>query len=152
MNQKEKIISILKENNIDFEIIKRNPENAFKNEKEENDFWDQAVKTLICYDKKKNIHIFMIPVSATLNQVAARKIIHSNKMRFVSREILMEEFQLIIGAISPLQMLGKGNMILDEKLNKFDQVTISSGELGSGIQIKKSDLILLVKPTISNIT
>ncbi len=149
---REKVILFLEEKNVPYETIEKEKILSLATKEEKNAFWSRAVKTLICYDKKDNIHIFMLPMNENLHQNKARKLIESNKMRFVSAKILTEEFGLTIGAISPLQLLDKGSMYMDQNLNKHESLTISSGILDSGIKIKKDDLLRLTDPTFGDIT
>lgn len=154
MSNREKSISILNQHAIPFEILEHSKKvyTCDATAVERKVSLEQVVKTLICYDKKKAIHIFMVPGSKSLDQKKARKVIGSNKMKFVPKEILEEEFGLIIGAISALLMIGKGNMILDKKLASLDFVTISTGEPGSGIMINTKDFIELINCRKDDIT
>lgn len=113
---------------------------------------DQVVKTLICFDKKKNIHVFMIPGSTSLDQKKARQVISSNKMRFVDRQFLEQEYGLIIGAISPLLMIGNGRFWFDRKFTEHEYLTISTGEPGSGLRLKTSDLMALIDCELCDIS
>ncbi len=151
-NIKEQSKIILESNTIEFEWVERPKENNVIPQEKIQKFWDSAVKTLVCKDKKKNIHILMLPMSAELDQALARKAIGSNKMRFVSRDILMEKYGLTIGAISPLPFINECHMVLDEKLTNYTHLTISSGELGSGIRLKKDDLLSLTQADIETIS
>ncbi len=154
MTNREKSIQILGEKGIAYEVLEHSKkvyicaDTATERKVELN----QVVKTLIFYDKKKRIHVFMVPGDQSLNQKKARHAIQSNKMKFVDRGILEQDFGLIIGAISPLLMLGKARLLMDEKLTVPTELTISTGEPGSGIKLKTSDLLVLLACEVVDIT
>lgn len=154
MTNREKTLAILNENEISFEVLEHSKkvytcdETALERKVD----LSQVTKTLLCYDKRKNIVGFLIPGNTSLNQRKARKVVQSNKLRFIDRDFLTQEFGLIIGAISPLLMLGKATFYMDEKLNEVEELTISSGEAGSGIRLLSKSLQELVGVVLCDIT
>ncbi len=154
MTNREKSIEILNQNNVSFEVLEHSKKvyTCDATAVERKVPLNQVVKTLICYDKKKRIHIFMIPGSESLDQKKARKLIGSNKMKFVPSNVLETEFGLIIGAISALLLIGKGNMLMDSKLADSEFVTISTGEPGSGLKLRTPDFKKLIECNIGEIT
>lgn len=143
MDNRHKSISLLESANIPFEIIEHSKKvyTCAETAVERKVPLDQVVKTLICYDKRKNVNVFLVAGGQSLNQKKARQHIKSNKLKFVDRSILENDYGLIIGAISPLLMIGKGRLVMDQYLQTKDFLTISSGEPGSGIKLNSQDLI-----------
>ena len=154
MTNRDKSIGYLKSKGIGFEVLEHSKKVYTCSETaiERKVSLDQVVKTLICFDKKKNIHVFMVPGSQSLDQKKARQVISSNKMRFVDRQFLEQEFGLIIGAISPLLMIGNGRFWFDQRFTAHQYVTISTGEPGSGLRLKTSDLIELIDCELCDIS
>ncbi len=154
MSNREKTLAILNDKAIDFEILEHSKAvyTCAETALERKVSLDQVTKTLLCYDKHKNVLAFLIPGSCGLNQKKARKVVGSNKLRFIPKEIVTEEYGLIIGAISPLLMLGKARFFMDEKLTQHEFLTMSSGEAGSGVKLKMVDLKAVVDVEVCDIT
>ncbi len=109
---------------------------------------NQITKCMLCYDKKKNLIAFLVPGSGTLDFKKARKAIQSNKMSWVKPEILQENYGLTIGAISPVQLIGKARFVIDQILFEQEEIAISSGQPGSGVMLLSKDLIQICEAEV----
>ena len=154
MTNREKSIAFFLEKGVSHQIIEHSKEVFICTDTavERNVLLSQVVKTLIFYDKKKQIHVFMVPGDQSLNQRKARHAMKSNKMKFVDKAVLEQEFGLIIGAISPILMIGKARLFMDAKLAVQEVLTISTGNPGSGIKLSREDLVRVLKCEIVDIT
>jgi prolyl-tRNA editing enzyme YbaK/EbsC (Cys-tRNA(Pro) deacylase) len=56
-----------------------------------------------------------------------------------------------VGAISPIQFLGKARFYLDQTVLGEEYIDISSGSPDAGLELKTRDLIDLIKPVICDI-
>ncbi len=154
LNQ-QKSIDLLSQQQIFFEILEHSKKvyTCTETALERQVPLTHVVKTLLCYDKKKQLHVFMLPGSENLNPKKARKVIGSNKLHFVPKATVENDFKLIIGAISPLLLLEKnGHFFIDKKLVEQSYLTISSGVPGSGIKLNTIDLLQIIPASVADIT
>ena len=152
--KRDKVIGYLQDQGIEFEIIEH--QNAVftcaETATERKVSLEQVTKSLVCFNKKKELCCFLIPGSENLNHALARKACQSNKLRFVDKAILTEQYDLTIGAICPLQLIGKSAFFMDEKLYCQPWLTMSTGEPNSGIKLATSDLFETLQAKVYELT
>jgi len=111
----------------------------------------QILKCMVGKDTDSNIHVMLLPGNKILKIRKLRQITGGKRIELVRPEELSVKFGVTVGAISPLQFLGKAEMYLDKTSFLEETITISSGSPDAGVELKMSDLINLIKPTICDI-
>ena len=111
----------------------------------------QILKCMVGKDSDEIIYVMLISGDKKLNIKEVRKLAGGKKIVLFPRDELAEKFGLIVGAINPIQFLGKAMFYLDETILNEEYIDISSGSPNAGIELKTNDLIKLISPTICNI-
>ena len=100
----------------------------------------QIVKCMVGLDSEGNIHVMLIPGDKRLKLKRVRKVANGAKIDLVSPEALADEFRITVGAISPIQFVGKARFYMDNSLDREKLVDISSGRPDAGIELASEDL------------
>ncbi|GHU95496.1 hypothetical protein FACS1894208_08400 [Clostridia bacterium] len=148
------IIGLLKEHEIQFDITQHESK-AFSCEdvaRERRVRLSQVLKCLVCSDRDGNTYILLIPGDKFLKIKEVRRLTDGLKIDLMSHENLGELFDVIVGAISPLQFLGTAKFFMDKAVLNEEFIDISSGSPNAGFKLKTSDLVALIEPVIDDIT
>ncbi len=100
----------------------------------------QIVKCMIGETDSDSIVVMLLPGDRTLKSSKARKWLKAASLHLVPPERLAEEYALTVGAISPIQFLGKAVILMDPSVLDEEVVDISSGDPLSGVELSSSDL------------
>jgi Cys-tRNA(Pro) deacylase len=111
----------------------------------------QILKCMVGKDTAGIIHVMLIPGDKTLKIKKVRSIAGSIKIDLIPPKQLSEEFGLTVGAISPIQFLGKAKFYLDQTVLREKEIDISSGSPDAGVELKTEDLVDLIEPMICDI-
>lgn len=136
--------------NIRNEIIRqiRNQEIDYKHLVDTNA--EVGIKALILRGKnsKKNYQL-NIPANLKLDMKAVSDLV-GEKCEFEQPEVIQERFGIVIGGIPPFGQLLNLDTYYDERIQENDSVIFSCGLQNESINMKSSDLIKLVQPTIAS--
>lgn len=111
----------------------------------------QIIKCMLGSDPQENVYVMLIPGDKTLKIKKLRQLIGGVKVELIPSDMLPVMFGVIVGAISPIQFLGRAKFFLDKTVLLEDVIDISSGSPEAGVELKTSDLVNLLKPTICDI-
>jgi prolyl-tRNA editing enzyme YbaK/EbsC (Cys-tRNA(Pro) deacylase) len=100
----------------------------------------QVVKCMVGTADGEQLVVMLIPGDRRLKSSRARKHLRARSLEFLPREVLESELGLVVGAISPLQLIGRATMLMDPSVLDEELVDISSGDPMAGIELKASDL------------
>ena len=102
----------------------------------------QIVKCILLSSKKKYYYLALLPGDKRLNTSDLKKITKEKSLNFVNSEKLINVFDLIPGAVSPLsQKLDTLPKFMDRKIFDEDLVDISSGDPKVGIELESKSLL-----------
>lgn len=123
--------------------IKPHPNPVFTSEdaaKERGVRLSQIVKCMVGADPKGRLFVMMIPGDKILKIKRVRSLAGGIRIDLVEREKLAETYGVIVGAISPTQFVSIATLYMDNSIFKEEDVDISSGDPSAGIELKASDL------------
>ena len=109
------------------------------------------LKCMIGRDTVGRIYVMLIPGDKMLKIKKLRNLVGGIKINLISSEELTVDFGLVVGAISPIQFLGKAQFYLDQTVLSKEDIDISSGLMTAGVMLKTRDLIELLNPMICDI-
>jgi prolyl-tRNA editing enzyme YbaK/EbsC (Cys-tRNA(Pro) deacylase) len=135
-------------------IIKKHQNPVFTCEdaaRERNVRISQILKCMVGKDTSSNVHVMLLPGDRILKIKKVRQIAGGIKIDLVPPVELSAEFGVTVGAISPVQFLGKAKFYLDKTSLLEEIVDISSGLLDAGVELKLSSLVDLIDPIICDI-
>lgn len=100
----------------------------------------QIVKCMVGIDSKEGIHVMLIPGDRILKLKRVRSIAGGIKIDLIDAEILQRKFEVIVGAMSPTQFVGRARFYIDNTVFNEEEVDISSGDPSAGVELKSTDL------------
>ena len=105
---------------------------------------DQVFKTLVVRGERTGIHVFCIPVSATLDLKKAAKVCADKKVDMIPVKELLGLTGYIRGGCSPVGMKKKYPTWIDETALIWDEIAVSAGERGHQMILPPEPLARLV--------
>lgn len=112
----------------------------------------QIAKCMVAADPEGQLYVLLLPGDRRLKLRKARRGLGGVALRLVDREELGDRYGLIVGAISPVQLLSHGAvMVCDPTLLDEQWVDISSGDPLAGVELRSRDLVALLGATLLDI-
>jgi len=99
----------------------------------------QIVKCMVARSEQGDLCVALLPGDRTLKLRKVRKVVGS-PLALVDPEELTNDMGLTVGAISPLQLVGRARIFMDPTVLEEDLVDISSGDLRAGIELSSAEL------------
>ena len=93
----------------------------------------------------------VMPADLALDNNALRKVLGSRRLRFATKEEVVDLTGLTPGSIPPFGSLFDLQTICDERLADNEQVVFNAGSHSDSIQMKYSDYIAFEQPQIARI-
>lgn len=148
----EKIIKLLQENNVEFELTEHEPvftsEEAAKvrgiNQK-------LGTKAMIVRTKAEN-YIFAIPADKMIDMKKVKKLFLVRDASLLSREDAERLTGLKMGCVPPLGLLFGLQTFVDDGVLGNEEIYFSPGSHTHTIKMKSADLVKITKPEIIQIT
>jgi Cys-tRNA(Pro)/Cys-tRNA(Cys) deacylase len=103
----------------------------------------QIVKCMVARSEQGDLCVALLPGDRTLKLRKVRKVVGS-PLALVDPEELANEMGLTVGAISPLQLVGKARIFMDPTVLEEELVDISSGDLRAGIELPSKALLAVL--------
>ena len=100
----------------------------------------QIVKCMVGTTDRGQMVVMLLPGDRTLKSSKARKHLGAGGLALVDPERLAGDLGLTVGAISPLQLLGRATMLMDPTVLEEELVDISAGDPMIGVELASKDL------------
>jgi len=107
----------------------------------------QIVKCMVGRDPTGGLHVMLLPGDKTLKLRKARQAAGGRRIELVPREGLEVQFGATVGAISPVQYVGRAAIYMDTTVLREEFVDISSGEPDAGVELRARDLLRVLGAT-----
>lgn len=101
----------------------------------------QIVKCMIGETESRQLVAMLIPGDKRLKSSKARKRVGASSLKLVAPERLVADFGLVVGAISPTQLVGRALILADPTVLAQERITISSGDPLAGLELSAHDLL-----------
>jgi Cys-tRNA(Pro) deacylase len=111
----------------------------------------QIVKCMVGETETEQIVVMLIPGDRTLKSSRARKHIAARSLSLVAPARLADELGMTVGAISPIQFLGRARMLMDPSVLEEESVDISAGDPLLGIELSSNDLATVLEAELVEI-
>jgi Ala-tRNA(Pro) deacylase len=149
MTPEEKIIGILEENQIPYEIFEHepvytNPTMAAALSVSES----ETVKSLVLLTKEKEMVVLVMPGDKRVDWKKAAAGIGTKKVSFAKPEAVLEKVGCEVGCVPPFGQLTDLPIYMDKDLARKDAVYFNPGVHDKSFQIKAWDLKKLCRPTM----
>ena len=103
---------------------------------------------------KTGVVIAVVPLDARLDYKKAAKATGNRKIGLPPMEFVLEHTGYEHGANTPIGIRlnhPEYLIVFDESIREYDQVIVSSGEIGKAVELAASDLVKLLHPEIENL-
>lgn len=104
----------------------------------------QIVKCLVGHDPNGGVHVMLIPGDKILKLKRVRQLAGGTRIDLMPREVLSEQYQVIVGAISPTQFVGQAKFYMDHSIFREKLVDISSGVPTAGVELMAKELAVVL--------
>ncbi len=149
----ETAIAPLRDARVPF-VVKPHDEEAYTSEevaKERGVRISQIVKCMIARSADGELVALLIPGDKRLKLKKVRKFVDGSPLALVDPAELENDHGLVVGAISPVQLLGKARIFMDPTVLDERLVDISSGGPCAGIELASQDLRQFVGAQVEDI-
>jgi prolyl-tRNA editing enzyme YbaK/EbsC (Cys-tRNA(Pro) deacylase) len=103
----------------------------------------QIVKCMVARSEQGDLCVALLPGDRMLKLRKVRKVVGS-PLALVDPDELSNDMGLTVGAISPLQLVGKARIFMDPTVLEEELVDISSGDLRAGIELPSKSLVAVL--------
>jgi Cys-tRNA(Pro) deacylase len=111
----------------------------------------QIVKCMVGETDRGELAVMLLPGDRRLKSSKARKWLKAGRLDLIPPDRLAAEHGLVVGAISPIQLLGKAQILMDPSVLDEELVDISSGDPMAGIELPSTVLRDLLKAEVVSI-
>lgn len=112
---------------------------------------EKIFKTLVLKGDKTGVVIALVPWQARLDYKKAAKATGNRKIGFPPMDFVLEHTGYVHGANTPIGIQmhhPEYILVIDQSINDYPSVIISSGELGQAVEIAVTDLLELLQSSV----
>lgn len=113
---------------------------------------EQVFKTIVMRNEKKEIYVFCVPATCTVNLKKVRMLTNSKEINPVKVTELLGLTGYIRGGCSPLGMKKKYQTYIDSTAILFENIAISAGIRGQQILVNAEKLASIINASIEDLT
>ena len=149
MTLEEKIINMLKENKIPYEIFEHEPVYTNPAMAEAlNVSESETVKSLVLMTKEKKMVVLVLPGNKRVDWKKAASCVGTKKVSFAKPEQVSEKVGCEVGCVPPFGQITPLPIYMDTELTKKDYVYFNPGVHHKSFKIKAWDLKKLCHPKL----
>ncbi|PQD94059.1 Cys-tRNA(Pro) deacylase [Pradoshia eiseniae] len=108
-------------------------------------------KTLVTISSTKNLHIFVIPVTAELDLKRAARVAGEKKMDLLPVSELQKYTGYIRGGCSPVGMKKLYPTFIEKQAEELDHIIVSAGKIGMQMKVGIADLLKVTNGQIASV-
>lgn len=112
---------------------------------------EQSYKTLVMKGKSNNYYVFVIPIAEEVDLKAAARSVNEKSVEMIHVKDLTAITGYVRGGCSPLGMKKQFQTIIDSTAEKYDEIYISGGRIGTSIKLNPHDLAKVVRASFCDI-
>ncbi|SDY49393.1 Cys-tRNA(Pro) deacylase [Lachnobacterium bovis] len=112
---------------------------------------EQSFKTLVMKGKSNAYYVFVIPIADEVDLKAAARSVKEKSVEMIHVKDLTSITGYVRGGCSPLGMKKSFPTVIDSSAEKFDEIYISGGRIGTSIKLNPQDLAKVVRATFYDI-
>jgi len=147
----DKIRDILESNHIDYHLVRhvatRTSEESAEARGEDLSIGGKALVLKV----DNEFHLFVISAAKRINSVSIKKYFHAKKIRFATKEELLNLTELVPGSIPPFgKPIINLKLFVDKSVVKNSRIAFNAGSLTDSIVMKVEDYLNVARPEIFN--
>lgn len=101
---------------------------------------EQSFKTLVARGKSKEYYVLVLPIAEEVDLKAAAKVLGEKSIEMIHVKDITAVTGYVRGGCSPLGMKKKYKTIIQESAEKYSEIYVSGGRIGSTIKVNPVDL------------
>ena len=101
---------------------------------------EQSFKTLVAQGKSKEYYVLVIPIAEEVDLKAAARVLGEKSIEMIHVKDITAVTGYVRGGCSPLGMKKKYKTIIQESAEKYSEIYVSGGRIGSTIKVTPVDL------------
>ena len=101
---------------------------------------EQSFKTLVAQGKSKEYYVLVIPIAEEVDLKAAARVLGEKSIEMIHVKDITAVTGYVRGGCSPLGMKKKYKTIIQESAEKYSEIYVSGGRIGSTIKVNPEDL------------
>ena len=101
---------------------------------------EQSFKTLVAQGKSKEYYVLVIPIAEEVDLKAAARVLGEKSIEMIHVKDIAAVTGYVRGGCSPLGMKKKYKTIIQESAEKYSEIYVSGGRIGSTIKVNPVDL------------
>ena len=101
---------------------------------------EQSFKTLVAQGKSKEYYVLVIPIAEEVDLKAAARVLGEQSIEMIHVKDITAVRGYVRGGCSPLGMKKKYKTIIQESAEKYSEIYVSGGRIGSTIKVNPVDL------------
>ena len=101
---------------------------------------EQSFKTLVAQGKSKEYYVLVIPIAEEVDLKAAARVLGEKSIEMIHVKDISAVTGYVRGGCSPLGMKKKYKTIIQESAEKYSEIYVSGGRIGSTIKVNPVDL------------
>ncbi len=144
----ERVESLLKQHEVAFQVLRHEP--VYTSEEAarvRGTPLASGAKALVCKGEDRFV-MFVVPADRKLDSRAVRRVKGWRKLRFATREEVLELTGLTPGSIPPFGSLFGLSTLCDERLGENDVINFNAGDHGISVSMRFADYVLVEKPEL----
>ena len=144
----DQVVNLLKEHGIAFQVLRHEPAHTSEEAARiRGTPLDSGAKALICKGDDRFV-MFVVPADRKLDSHAVRRAKGWRKLRFATREEVLELTGLAPGSIPPFGSLFGLPTLCDERLGDNDVINFNAGDHSISLSMRYADYVLAEKPEL----
>lgn len=143
---KENILKLLQENNIQFELKHHAPTSTSEDSARERGESVKIGAKALVLKTDKGFFLAVLPADKKLDSSAYRKLVSARKIRFATKDELLQLTGLIPGAVPPFGDFLGIEMIVDASLFDEEYIAFNCGSLTDSVKMKTADYQKIIQP------
>lgn len=101
---------------------------------------EQSFKTLVARGKSKEYYVLVLPIAEEVDLKAAAKVLGEKSIEMIHVKDITAVTGYVRGGCSPLGMKKQYKTIIQESAEKYGEIYVSGGRIGSTIKVNPVDL------------
>ena len=101
---------------------------------------EQSMRTLVAQGKSKEYYVLVIPIAEEVDLKAAARVLGEKSIEMIHVKDITAVTGYVRGGCSPLGMKKKYKTIIQESAEKYSEIYVSGGRIGSTIKVNPVDL------------
>lgn len=101
---------------------------------------EQSFKTLVAQGKSKEYYVLVLPIAEEVDLKAAARVLGEKSIEMIHVKDITAVTGYARGGCSPLGMKKQYKTIIQESAEKYSQIYVSGGKIGSTIKVNPMDL------------